>query len=221
MTLRAVITDWGGVLTPPLNEAIAAWLTADQIDVPSYKEVMRTWFNGAYNGDAARAAASANNLIHGLEDGSLDPAEFERLLALELKTVDGQAVVAAGLLTRMFAAFHPVEPMYDAILRCREAGIQTALLSNSWGNDYPRDRWTDLFDTVVISGEVGMRKPAAEIFHHTTAELGLTPPECVFIDDIESNIEAAERLGMTGLLHTSPEETRAHLATLFKIDMRH
>src|SRR5689334_22162952 len=91
MTLRAVITDWGGVLTSPLNEAIAAWLAADRLDVDHYKQVMRAWFEGAYNGGAP-AAAGPGNLIHRLEDGSLAPAEFERLLSLELRTVDGGTV---------------------------------------------------------------------------------------------------------------------------------
>ncbi|GAB3682661.1 HAD family phosphatase [Actinocorallia lasiicapitis] len=211
MTLRAVITDWGGVLTSPINHAVNAWLAADRIDAEHYKGVMRTWLDGAY------AGTGAPSLIHGLEDGSLSPAEFERLLAFELRTVDGLEVPADGLLDRMFAEFAPVEPMYATIQECRRAGLATALLSNSWGNTYPRDRWADLFDAVVISGEVRMRKPGAEIFHHTVDLLGLTPAECVFIDDIVHNVEAAEALGMTGVLHTDPALTRARLAELFTL----
>lgn len=214
MTIRAVITDWGGVLTSPLHDAIKIWLEADRIDAASYKTTMRTWFTTAYAGEHAASAYSGGNLIHALEDGTLPPAEFERLLAAELVTVDGDAVPAEGLLDRMFAAFHPVEPMYEALHTAKANGLQTALLSNSWGNTYPRDLWGGLFDAVVISGEVGMRKPAPEIFAHTLDALGLRAAECVFIDDIAENITAAESLGLTGVLHTTPHSTRTALSAL-------
>ncbi|MFI0447923.1 HAD family hydrolase [Actinomadura sp. 6N118] len=207
MTVKAVITDWGGVLTSPLNDAIATWLAADQIDADHYRTVMRAWVRQAYDGEGT-------NPIHGLEDGTLDPAEFERLLAAELLTVDGGPVMAEGLIARMFTAFTPVEPMYDALRTLRAGGIRTALLSNSWGNDYPRDLFADLFDVVVISCEVGLRKPDEAIFQHAVDLLGLTPADCVFIDDIEHNITAAEALGMRGILHTGPAETLAALRWL-------
>ncbi|MEU9845767.1 hypothetical protein AB0C69_41980, partial [Actinomadura sp. NPDC048032] len=93
MSVKAVITDWGGVLTSPLAEAIEVWLTADRIDVERYKTVMRAWVKQAYDG-------AGTNPIHGLEDGTLPTAEFERLLAAELLTVDGAPVEAAGLIAR-------------------------------------------------------------------------------------------------------------------------
>ncbi|MGI5164921.1 HAD family hydrolase [Spirillospora sp. CA-253888] len=205
--VRAVITDWGGVLTSPLNDAIARWLAADRLDVDRYKSVMRAWVRQAYDGAGV-------NPIHGLEDGTLEPAEFERLLAAELLTDAGEPVVAEGLIARMFGAFMPVEPMYEALRECRAAGTRTALLSNSWGNDYPRDLFADLFDAVVISCEVGMRKPDERIFRHTVDLLGLAPADCVFIDDIEHNVRAAEAVGMRGILHTAPETTIAELRAL-------
>ncbi|MFA1548554.1 HAD family hydrolase [Actinomadura chokoriensis] len=205
--VKAVITDWGGVLTSPLADAIAVWLTADRIDAEQYRNVMRAWVKQAYDG-------AGTNPIHGLEDGSLSVAEFERLLAAELLTVDGGPVEAAGLIARMFGAFSPVEPMYAALRAARAAGARTALLSNSWGNDYPRDLFADLFDAVVISAEVGMRKPDERIFRHALDLLGLDAAECVFIDDIEHNIRAAEALGIRGIHHTDPDTTIAELRDL-------
>ncbi|MEU8305340.1 HAD family phosphatase [Actinomadura sp. NPDC048955] len=204
MSVKAVITDWGGVLTSPLAEAIEVWLTADRIDVERYKTVMRAWVKQAYDG-------AGTNPIHGLEDGSLPTSEFERLLAAELLTVDGAPVEAAGLIARMFGAFAPVEPMYEALRAVRAAGARTALLSNSWGNDYPHDLFAELFDAVVISCEVGMRKPDERIFRHALDLLGLDAAECVFIDDIEHNIRAAQALGIRGILHTGPDTTIAEL----------
>lgn len=207
MTVKGVITDWGGVLTSPLNDAIKLWLTTDDIDAERYRAVMKAWVTQAYDGGAP-------NPIHGLEDGTLDPAEFERLLAAELCTADGGPVPCEGLLRRMFEAFHPVEPMYAALRAAHKAGARTALLSNSWGNDYPRELWGELFDVVVISSEVGMRKPDERIFRHAVTLLGLQPEECVFIDDIDHNIRAAEAIGMQGLHHTDPDTTIATLKTL-------
>lgn len=205
--VKAVITDWGGVLTSPLADAVAAWLAADRIDAERYKDVMRAWVKQAYDG-------AGTNPIHGLEDGSLSVAEFERLLAAELVTVDGGPVEAAGLIARMFGAFTPVEPMYEALRAARAAGTRTALLSNSWGNEYPRDLFAELFDAVVISAEVGMRKPDERIFRHALDLLGLDAAECVFIDDIEHNIRAAEALGIRGIHHTRPDTTIAELRGL-------
>ncbi|MEO3822209.1 HAD family phosphatase [Actinomadura sp. B10D3] len=205
--VKAVITDWGGVLTSPLGDAIEAWLAADRIDAEHYKNVMRAWVKQAYNG-------SGNNPIHGLEDGSLATEDFERLLAAELLTVDGGPVEAAGLISRMFGAFAPVVPMYDALRAVRATGARTALLSNSWGNEYPRDLFADLFDAVVISCEVGMRKPDERIFRHALDLLGVEAAACVFIDDIEHNIRAAEDLGLRGILHTDPDTTITELREL-------
>ncbi|RCV55716.1 HAD family hydrolase [Marinitenerispora sediminis] len=206
MPCRGVITDWGGVLTSPLLETIDAWLEADRIDHERYRTVMHTWVNGAYGPGAALA-----NPIHALERGEVEPSDFERRLAAELRLVDGGAVPHEGLLERMFAGFLPVEEMYAALRQARRQGVRTGLLSNSWGNGYPRDRFADTFDAVVISGEVGMRKPEPEIFRHALDLLGLPAEECVFIDDIEPNVAAAVELGMTGILHRDPEETRIRL----------
>ncbi|SEF95377.1 putative hydrolase of the HAD superfamily [Thermomonospora echinospora] len=207
-----MITDWGGVLTSPLNDAIAHWLTADGIDEARYKDVMRAWVRQAYD-----PVAGTVNPIHGLEDGTLAPAEFERLLAAELCTVDGGPVACEGLLARMFAAFHPVEPMYAALRAARTAGARVALLSNSWGNDYPRELWNELFDTVVISAEVGMRKPDERIFRHAVELLGLAPAECAFVDDIEHNVRAAESVGLVGVHHTDVGATIGRLGELLGV----
>ncbi|SDG63775.1 haloacid dehalogenase superfamily, subfamily IA, variant 3 with third motif having DD or ED [Sinosporangium album] len=160
------------------------------------------------------------NPIHALERGEIDPREFERDLASRLLTLDGVPPLADGLLNRMFAAFEPVEPMYAMLRTARAAGLKTCLLSNSWGNDYPRESWVGAFDEVVISGEVGMRKPEARIFHHTLGVIGLSPGQCVFVDDIVSNIAAAEALGITGVHHTDATTTIGELESLLGVPLR-
>jgi putative hydrolase of the HAD superfamily len=211
---RGVITDWGGVLTTPILTTVQAWIQADDIDWDSYRAVMRTWVVAAYGPDGSR------NPVHALERGECPAAEFERILAAELLRVDGGPVVAEGLLRRMFAASVPVPVMYDTIRALRGAGFGIALLSNSWGcEEYPRADFPGLFDTVVISGEVGMRKPEEAIFLHAAQTLGLPPQECVFIDDIEANVNAAVACGMAGVLHTEPAVTAAALQDLLGVPL--
>ena len=99
--------------------------------------------------------------------------------------------------------------------RAHAAGIRTGLLSNSWGNDYDRSDWHEMFDTVVISGEVGMRKPEPEIFDLVLDRIGLPAGECVFVDDMAHNITAAQRAGLAGIVHRTFDQTARELAPLF------
>ncbi len=206
---RGLIIDWGGVLTIPVAAAVTAWLEADSIDLPQYRSLMTQWVGEAYGGNGLA------NPIHALERGETTPEEFEELLAGRLVRIDGAAVPAGGLLRRMFAEMAPVEMMYALLRSLRQVGIRTAMLSNSWGNDYPRELFTDVFDAVVISSEVGMRKPEERIFVHALTVLGLTPRQCVFVDDIEANVTAARALGMIGLHHRDPDATAAAVRDLF------
>jgi epoxide hydrolase-like predicted phosphatase len=213
LVLRGVITDWGGVMTNPIIETVSAWLTADGIDHASYRAVMRLWLAQAYD-DGEHV-----NPIRALERGECTEAEFERLLAAELVGVDGGVVEAEGLLARMWAATEYDQVMHDVIRAARQAGLRTALLSNSWGGGYPRELFPELFDAVVISGEVGMRKPEPRIFALATELIGLPAEECVFIDDIKENIAAAEAVGLTGVLHRTAAETSARLTELLGITL--
>jgi putative hydrolase of the HAD superfamily len=212
--IRGVITDWGGVLTTPILAMVRAWVRADGIDWDSYLSVMQVWISEAYD------RGSNQNPIHRLERGECSGAEFERILAARLLRVDGGAVPPEGLLRRMFAASATIPAMYDTIRALRGAGYSTALLSNSWGcHEYPRADFPELFDSVVISGEVGMRKPEEAIFRHAAQALGLEPRECVFIDDIEANVAAAVACGMTGLLHADAAATAAALRDLLGVPL--
>lgn len=199
-------------MTSPIPETVRAWLDAEDIDHATYAAVMRPWVLAAYD------PAGDGNPIHALERGECTTGEFERLLAPMLVRRDGGRVVADGLLTRMFAATMPSERMYALMRAVRAAGLRTCLLSNSWGSDaYPREAIGSMFHEVVISGEVGMRKPEERIFLHAAGLLGLAPSECVFIDDIEANVRVAQATGMTGVLHSDPVTTAARLGELLGV----
>jgi epoxide hydrolase-like predicted phosphatase len=204
-----VITDWGGVMTNPIAETVNAWLAADRIDRASYVSVMRAWVSEAYT------VEQGSNPIHALERGESAHTEFEVALASQLVAEDGGVVTGDGLLQRMFAGSALDEAMLDLFRRLHADGVPTGLLSNSWGpGGYPRDLFPDLFDVVVISSEVGMRKPEPRIFLHAADLLGLVPQECIFIDDIQANVIGAQELGFTAILHTTAEETAQRVAEL-------
>lgn len=108
----------------------------------------------------------------------------------------------------------------SALGSARAAGLKTGLLSNSWGTSlYPRELLDELFDAVVVSGEVGMRKPDPAIFTLITQRLGVDADRCVFVDDYPGHLESAATAGMITVLHTSPAQTIAELERLFEVPL--
>ncbi|USX54314.1 HAD family phosphatase [Lentzea sp. HUAS12] len=201
----ALVFDWGGVMTVSVPEFVGAWMHAEAIDRDVYGRIMREWLS---------RDALPDNPVFRLETGELTVPEFERLLAAELITTTGTAVNGDGLLKRMFGGATPDPAMVELVRKARAAGLHTALLSNSWGEGYPKDLLLELFDTVVISGRIGLRKPDERIYHHTLERIGVPAGRAVFFDDAPINVEAAQAVGMHALRHTSADATRAHLATL-------
>lgn len=212
-SLRGLVVDWGGVLTGDLRAAVQTWAEDDGIDLEAYVGVLRDWL-----GDPVGAEARLNP-VHALERGEMEVPDFEVRLAAELSRRAGQEYRAEGLLHRMFAHFEHAHDMSGLVRRAHAAGIRTALLSNSWGNDYPRDGWDEMFDAVVISGEVGMRKPEPRIFEHTLSLIDLPASECVFVDDLQPFVDAAVSLGFVGVRHESYERTAGELEALFGLSL--
>jgi epoxide hydrolase-like predicted phosphatase len=204
--MQGLIVDWGGVLTMPIHTAIGRWLKATGVDHDHYGQVVRRW---------VEPLPGESSPVHRLERGELAVEEFEHLLSAALAR-EGSMVEAQGLVGRMFADLAIYEDsMTSMVTRARAAGIRTALLSNSWGNEYDRSDWHEMFDTVVISGEVGMRKPEPEIFELILDRIGLPADECVFIDDMAHNIVAAQQAGLAGIVHRTFDETASELGDLF------
>lgn len=201
----ALVVDYGGVLTTSLGASFKAFSDAEDIDREHVQQVVLS----AY--DDGRPSP-----LHLIETGSVTLDEFEAELAARLRTRTGGTVAAEGLVQRMFAGAKPDEAMLDAVRRARAAGLQTAMLSNSWGNreQYGFAHFDTLFDAVVISGEVGLRKPDHGIYELMCRELDVTPQECVFVDDIAANIRAAAEVGMCGVHHTDTATTLRELETL-------
>ncbi|MBR7827566.1 HAD family phosphatase [Actinospica sp. MGRD01-02] len=118
-------------------------------------------------------------------------------------------VPADNLMGRLLEDLTPARSVLRAVKDARAAGVRTAVLSNSLGR-HPHDPYAayDLeahFDVVVLSDEVGLRKPDPRIFQLTADRLGLSTAECLFADDTEENLPPAEALGM-GVVHAVDEQ---------------
>jgi putative hydrolase of the HAD superfamily len=204
-TVAAVIFDYGGVLTTPVRDSIAAWLKAEGIRPESFRSTLKEWLG---------RQAAPGTPIHRLETGELAAHEFGALLAARLTTYAGTPVEPVGVLDRLFAQMRPDPAMFQLVADLKAAGLEVALLSNSWGNAYPRAELDALLDPVVISEEVGLRKPDPAIFELVLRRLRLPASAAVFVDDAEPNLDGARAVGLRTVLHQDAARTRAALAAL-------
>jgi putative hydrolase of the HAD superfamily len=199
---RGLLVDYGGVLTSSPFASFRLFCTAEGLDENAILTQLRV-------------DASARELVYALETGALPEPEFEARFAEML------GVTPDGLIDRLFAGYEPDEPMLAAVARARASGVRTGLVSNSWGTRrYDRALLAELFDGVVISGEVGMRKPAPEIYRLGAERAGLRPEECVFVDDMPVNLDPASTLGMAAVHHVRADETLAELEALLGVPLR-
>jgi epoxide hydrolase-like predicted phosphatase len=199
---QGLLIDWGGVLTTDLFASFASFCEAEGLEAARVRDLFR-------HDEAAR------DLLIDFECGRLEEPEFEQRFAPMLGVGDH------GLVDRMFAGSAPDARMLGAVRAARDAGIRTGLISNSWGVDrYPHELLDELFDGVVLSGVVGIRKPAPEIYALGAQAVGLPPDACVFVDDLGFNLKPAQALGMATVLHTDAEQTVAQLEALLGVALR-
>jgi epoxide hydrolase-like predicted phosphatase len=124
------------------------------------------------------------------------------------------------LIQRLMAGAAMDEAMCDAVRTARQTGIRTGLISNSWGTTrYPRPLLSELFDGIVISGEIGIRKPAPEMYERGAEAIGLQASQCVFVDDLPFNLKPAAELGMVTIHHVDAAQTIAELERLLGISL--
>ena len=197
---RALLVDFGGVLTTDIWSSFSAFCESRGLDPGAAKRLFRE------NPEALEE-------LRRLERGEADPQDFERRFAKLLGTEP------EGLVEGLFSGLGPADEMLKAVRRAREGGVPTGLVSNSWVMDHYTDELRDLFDAVVISGEVGLHKPEPEIYELAARRVGREPGACVFVDDLRENCAGAEALGMTAILHRDPAATITRLEELLELDL--
>ncbi|WP_425275895.1 HAD family hydrolase [Streptomyces africanus] len=200
----AVLVDFGGVITSSVLRAFTDFGASLGVDPRLPLDLL------------ARDEAS-RTLLADHECGRVDAGAFERGFAERLRA-HGADVTAEGLTARMQAGMSIDQDMLALLGDLRAAGHPVALVSNSFGTGtYDGVELASLADVLVISAEVGIRKPSRRIYAIACERLGIDPEEAVMIDDLRQNLDGAARIGIGGVLHTSAADTRHQLAERFGI----
>ena len=192
MAIRAVISDFGGVLTTPLLGSFLAFQDETGISGESLGHAMQRI-----------AERDGEHPLFELERGRLTESEFLDLLRSELAPELGHEPELHRFSEIYFEALEPNPPMFDLMRELKSEGYRMGLLTNNvreweplWRSMMPVD---EVFEFVVDSAFVGCRKPDPEIYEITLGKLGLPAESCLFVDDVEVNVEGARALGLTGV----------------------
>jgi putative hydrolase of the HAD superfamily len=200
--MKGLLMDWGGVLTTNVFDSFRDFCVAEGLEPDAVKRLFRE-------------EPRARELVRGLETDALTEDEFGERFG-ELLELDDRT----RLIERMFGGIRLDERMLDAVRRARAAGVRTGMVSNSMGGaSYDRSLFPELFDGVVISGEVALHKPQPEIFLLGAERAGVAVGECVFVDDLRENCEGAEAVGMTAVLHRGADTTVPELERLLGVEL--
>ena len=202
-----MISDFGGVLTTPLVQSFAA--VQDETGIPFERL-----------GEAMQRIAQrqGEHPLYELERGRLSEVDFLKALADELEPVLGHRTALHRFREIYFEALDPNEPMIELMAELKAKGYRMGLLTSNvreweplWRSMMPVD---EIFEVIVDSAFVGMRKPEREIYEVTLERLGVEAGECVFLDDVEANCEAARDLGMAAVHYRHNDQAIAELREL-------
>ena len=197
-----MLFDFGGVLTTPVWDSFSAFCRREGLDPDAIKQLFR---------EDPEALA----LLRKLETGAIAEADFERSFGERLGLENPE-----HLIDSLFEGMKPLDQMVSAVRDLRAGGLRTGLVSNSWSTGhYDRELLADLFDAVLISGELGLHKPQPEIYRLAAERVETEANACVFVDDLRENCEGAEAVGMTAIHHREPAETIARLLELTGVEL--
>ena len=206
--IKAVISDFGGVITNPLMEGFTRAHAEIGIPVEDLGTAMRL-----------AAERHPEPPLWTLERGQITEPEFIGELEEILTEVTGNPVELDGYGRRLMHALEPNTPLLDYYRRLRdERGVRLAVLTNNvreWQPIWrPRFEIDELFELVVDSGFEGTRKPEPEIYARTLERLALSGEDCAFVDDVEVNVTAAREAGMHGVVFHDTAQATAELEKL-------
>lgn len=199
--IKAVIFDFGGVLVTMTDDRPRIQL-AESLGVPLTHLDELVFFS--------RTAQLAS-----MGEISVE-AHWEAVgNALGIPLVD-----MPGFLEQYWSADDVNWRLLDTI-RSLSPRYKVGLLSNAWDDlrQTMHDRWniTELFDVMIISAEVGMVKPDPRIFHLAVDRLGVQPAEAVFIDDMQMNVEAARKVGLSAIQFRNTDQVLSDMETLLGV----
>lgn len=197
--IEGVISDFGGVLTNRLIEAFAAFQDKTGISVEQLGRGMQRV-----------AERDGEYPLFRLERGEVTERQFLDDLSWGLEDELGHRPTLHRFREIYFDALHANEAMLDLMRTLRERGYRMAILTNNvreweplWRSKLPVD---EIFELIVDSAWVGLRKPDPAIYRLTLEQLDLAPEASLFVDDNELNVEAARELGMRAVHFRSNEQ---------------
>jgi len=210
--LRAVLWDFGGVFSSSPFDAFARYEREHGLPDGLLRRI------NSINPD--------DNAWAKLERAEITAQAFDAAFDAEARAL-GHAVPGSDVLRLLFGEIRPA--MVAALRRCRQA-FRTACITNNFGDLGPgvvsadRERaWRDvtgLFDFVLESSKVGVRKPEPAIYLMACERLGIAPSEAVYLDDLGINLKPAKALGMTTIKVTDPDAAIAELERVTGLVLR-
>jgi putative hydrolase of the HAD superfamily len=205
MRADTLLIDFGGVLTTSVLDSFAEFCRSEGLE---HDAVLR-----CVNKDEV-----GRRLLVEIEEGRISGEDFQVRFAARLSELGERVVEPDGLLSRLNAGLRPEPTLVDATESLRRAGVRTVLVSNSLGEE--AYEWCDLellFDHVVLSGNVGVRKPSRRIFRHALELSGAAPERALMVDDLEQNLLGASRVGIQTYLHRKADATVLELQRAFDV----
>ncbi len=210
--INAVLWDFGGVILSSPFEAFNHYEHANGLPADFIRRV--------------NATEPDINAWARLERAELDHDEFDIAFAAESKAL-GHEVPGADVLALLAGEVRP--EMVRALERVKVAGLKTACLTNNIVSRADGALAADArpevaavmerFDVVVESSKIGVRKPERAFYTRACELLGVTPPECVFLDDLGINLKPAREMGMTTIKVGEPGPAIAELASVLALDL--
>jgi putative hydrolase of the HAD superfamily len=202
--LRAVVSDFGGVLTTPLFAAFAAFQDEVGISPENLGKAMRV------------GLAEGEDLpLFQLERGEISEDRFIERLEDGLESILDHRPHLHHFRQKFWGALHPNEEMIALMRELKASGLKMAMLTNNvreweplWRSMLPVD---EIFEEIVDSAFVGCRKPESQIYALTLDRIGMPAEACLFIDDLLPNIEGAEAAGMSAVHFRENEQAIAEI----------
>jgi len=199
VSIEAILFDLGGVILRTEHQAPREHL-AERLDL-SYEDLVRLVFES----ESARKASL----------GMIPAQKHWENVAARLSRPASEI----GRIRDEFFGGDILDRELLALIRSLRPARRTGLISNAWLDlrDYVvKNRFADAFDSIIISAEVGLLKPDPQIFALALRQLGATPQQAVLVDDTLANVEAANNLGMRGLLFQSPQQAQRDLENIIQ-----
>jgi putative hydrolase of the HAD superfamily len=204
--IRAIVSDFGGVLTTPLFAAFAAFQDEVGISPENLGKAMRV------------GLAEGEDLpLFQLERGEISEDRFIERLEDGLESILDHRPHLHHFRQKFWGALHPNDEMIALMRELKANGLKMAMLTNNvreweplWRSMLPVD---EIFEEIVDSAFVGCRKPESRIYELTLERVGIPAEACLFVDDLQVNCKAAEKAGMKTVHFRENEQAIAEIRT--------